>query len=217
MNVTKGQAPASQLDHLVWAAPDLPSAVEHMEALCGVRAAEGGRHPGVGTHNALLSLGPGRYLELVAPDPSQDTLRGFGLLLADLGAPSLLTWSAATADIATTADIARAQGWTCQGPRPMSRALPGGGQLHWQILFITDHPFGHCLPFFIEWEGTSHPSSTTPRAGALASLTLRHPQPDALIGALGALGLAETANTELATEPGLRAEIEGRRGPVILT
>ena len=37
----------------------------------GVRPAAGRRSTVLGTHSALLSLGPTAYLEIVAPDPSQ--------------------------------------------------------------------------------------------------------------------------------------------------
>lgn len=45
----------SRVDHLLYATPDLNRGVEEIEKLIGVRATEGGQHPGRGTRNALPS------------------------------------------------------------------------------------------------------------------------------------------------------------------
>ena len=92
----KGSAEYLQkVDHLVYGTPDLNRGIEEIEKLLGVRATPGGKHPGRGTHNALLGLGPTTYLEIIAPDPEQPqpkTPRPFGL--DGLKQPGLIAWAA---------------------------------------------------------------------------------------------------------------------------
>jgi hypothetical protein len=44
-------------DHLVYAVPDLAVATAELHTKLGVAPTAGGRHEGVGTHNAILALG----------------------------------------------------------------------------------------------------------------------------------------------------------------
>ena len=57
------------LDHLVLAAITLADGIEFVADTTGVVPQPGGKHVAMGTHNALLRLGPRVYLEIIAIDP----------------------------------------------------------------------------------------------------------------------------------------------------
>src|SRR4029453_5954612 len=83
----------SRVDHLVYVTPDLTLGVETAERLFGVRASPGGQHPGEGTRNALIALGPTSYFEIIGPDPGQPTpARGRRFGIDEIKAPRLTTW-----------------------------------------------------------------------------------------------------------------------------
>src|SRR5689334_6927040 len=97
------------LDHLVVAAETLDQGEDYLASLLGTRPRRGGKHVAMGTHNSLLRLGRGSYLELIAIDPGAATParpRWFDLdrpamraLLAQQ--PRLIHWAARTDDIET--------------------------------------------------------------------------------------------------------------------
>ena len=181
------------LDHILWGVPDLDRGIREIAEHTGVRAQAGGRHPGVGTHNALLDLTAGRYFEIIAPDPTQDRFSGFGLLLRDLDEPGLLTWAARTDDLEAVAAGARNAGLEPGEIVAMTRRRPDGEILEWRLMRISGHPWGPLLPFFIEWKGRNHPSRDAPRGCRLQSFVLEHPAAAELRALLLQLGLdAET-------------------------
>lgn len=181
-----GEMPTLELDHLIVAGPDLAGLVAAFAAQTGARAVPGGRHAGQGTHNALVGLGPGRYLELLAPDPEQAD-GDFRAGIAYLGAPALHTWCARAGSADEVAARVVAAGLA---PRrlPMSRRRPDGVTLHWELLFADGHPYGGLVPFFIDWRGSPHPSEQLAPQLAWEGLTLAHPDARGLGRLLAALG-----------------------------
>jgi len=206
------------LDHLLWGVPELEEGRRGAVERTGVLAAVGGRHPGVGTHNALLDLGSDRYLELIAPDPSQAHLAGFGRHLAGIAEPRLVTWCARGDDLEAVAAAARSAGMEPGEVAGMSRRRPDGTLLEWRLLQLEDDE-GGLLPFFIEWGGTEHPSRSAPRGCRLERFTLHHPSPADLRRRLRAVGLdlSDPAVTvEAAPTPRLSALLHTPRGRVEL-
>lgn len=178
-----------QLDHLVYAAPELDSAVDAIEGLLGVRATPGGRHEGVGTHNALVALGEAAYLEIIAPDPSQpspERPRPFGL--DSLATARLVTWAIKAPGIRAAVERARAAGYDPGEVRSMSRATPDGGRLEWQLATPREPVCAGLVPFLIDWGETPSPAATAAPGCRLMALRAEYPNPGALRFYLAAAG-----------------------------
>ena len=203
------------LDHLVYAAPDVAGAADALAAALGVRPATGGRHPALGTHNALLSLGTGRYLEVIGPDPDAPAPgrpRPFGI--DDLDAPRLVTWAMAVTGIEDRVAACRQRGYDPGPVTALQRRAPDGATLSWRLTMPTGAG-GGLVPFLIEWDaGIRHPSLTAPGGVMLAGLRATHPDPASVETALAAVG----AELEVApgTAPRLTAELRGPGGAVTL-
>jgi hypothetical protein len=165
-------------DHILIGAPDLDVGVRWVEERTGVLAKFGGSHPGAGTRNALLSLGTGHYLEIIAPDPAQGNVPD-ERKLRELSSPRIIQWAIHSEDIAAAKSRVEAAGIKTSGPQPGSRQVPDGKLLRWQALRIEQTT--PLVPFFIQWEaGSPHPSSDSPRLGTAKSLHFETPQPDEL-------------------------------------
>jgi hypothetical protein len=168
----------SAFDHILLGARDLDAGIRWVEERTGVRAKFGGSHPVGGTRNALLSLGAGHYLEIIAPDPAQADASDVREL-AELPSPRIIQWAIHTEDIAAVKAMVEAAGIKTVGPKPGSRQRPDGKLLHWQTLGM-EHTTP-LVPFCIQWEaGSPHPSSDSPRLGTVTSLRFETPQPDEL-------------------------------------
>src|SRR5215475_5267946 len=128
---------AVAVDHLLLGISDLDRGIEWVEQRIGVRAAAGGVHPGQGTRNALLSLGSGHYLEIIAPDPAQSAYN-FQIDIRQLVQPRLINFAVSTVDIDGVAAAGRKAGFQLFGPRAGSRQTVDGNMLRWQSLGVLN-------------------------------------------------------------------------------
>lgn len=182
----------SAVDHLLLGVADLDRGIDWVEKRLGIRAAIGGVHPSAGTRNALLSLGAGHYLEIIAPDPAQPAAND-PRHLRDLSGPRLITFAVTTNDIDAIAANARKARLDVSGPHDGARRLPSGGMIRWQTLAVrNDLGAGSIqpVPFFIQWApGSAHPSSDAPKGCVLESLEFGHSDPVRLNLMFEVLGL----------------------------
>jgi hypothetical protein len=203
------------VDHLVYACPDLGPAVERIAALTGVRPAYGGQHPGLGTHNALLSLGPRTYLEVIAPDPAQPRPAGplpFGL--DGVAEPALRGWAAAPDDFDAAVQRSRAAGFDYGPVIAGQRRTAEGHDLAWRMTESSGPGEDGVVPFLIDWGASPHPAGSAPAGVRLAEFVLSSPDPDRVTARLRVLGL--DLPVEGAGRPALRAVLTSPGGESVL-
>ena len=180
-----------RLDHIAVASRDLDKGAAWLRDRLGVTPEGGGRHPLMGTHNRLLSLGPGEYLELIAIDP-------------DAVAPGRPRWFG----LDGFSGPPRVAGWVLRAPD--STPAPAGsawetarrGDLSWRITIAASGLTGGngVGPALIDWGATTHPAERLTEHG------LR-------LGGLRLSGEGAAAAARLADDPRITAEA----GPEVLS
>ena len=155
-----------QLDHLVAAARSLEEGAAWVEAKLGVAMSAIGKHALMGTHNRLLKLDQGRYLEMIAIDPDAPPpgrARWFELDAPAMKArlekgPALIHWVERTEDLETELRAHPAAveilSFT-RGPYRWRMGLPRDGTF----------PANGKAATLIQWEGGLHPWDALPETG----------------------------------------------------
>jgi hypothetical protein len=205
----------AQVDHLVYTTPDLKAGIDAIEKLLGVRATPGGQHPGYGTRNALVALGPETYLEIIGPDPDQPTPDGprrFGI--DSLKSPRLFTWVAKGTDLdQLTAKAARHSvnlGAVIAG----RRQRPDGVLLTWRYTDPNIVVGDRLVPYVIDWGTSPHPALTAAAGATLVGLRAEHPDAARIQTMLRLLDLE--LEVSVGPRPSLIATIVGTKGRVEL-
>ena len=155
-----------QLDHLVVAARTLDEGGAWIESLLGVAPVPGGKHETMGTHNRLLGLGKGVYLEVIAIDPDARPParpRWFSLDTPEMQerleqGPALIHWVVRSDAIEEDAK---------RSPDALEILALSRGPYRWRIAVPRD---GHLpgegrSPTLIQWEGNMHPAANLPASG----------------------------------------------------
>ncbi len=162
-----------ELDHIAISAETLDEGRCFVEDTLGVPMQAGGEHAVFHTHNALLGLEDGLYLEAIAVNP-------------DAPVPDRPRWF----DLDRFMGPPRLTNWICRAPQlsemlteiPVDLGEPVDlerGDLRWRMA-VPDTgilPFDNCAPALIEWKTESHPATRLSQSGVrLRRLVVFHPQ-----------------------------------------
>lgn len=202
-----------KFDHFAVSGRSLEDAVSHVETVLGVAMHRGGRHERFGTHNALLGLGDGLYLEAISidpeaappPDPRWFDLDRFS------GAPRITNWVVSTEDM----------------ERELPRLSVDAGrivdlkrdQLTWKMAVPEDGilPYDGAFPAIIQWTSGRHPSRSLPESGCrLSELVISHPDAEALQECLRSKVADPRVRFEAGPIPAFVAEIKTPSGLKVL-
>lgn len=204
---------AAAFDHFAVAADSLAEGAAWAEAALGLPLAGGGEHALMGTHNRLLSLGAGEYMEVIAVNPAAPPPgrpRWFDLDRF-AGAPRITNWILRCDDLDAALALAPPGTGT---PVDFQR-----GALRWRMAVPDDGilPFGGAFPALIEWQGDRHATEVLPPSGCtLAALEIAHPEAADLSAVLAPLLTDARVRILPGPEKAIRATLDTPAGPRVL-
>lgn len=170
----KPAMPEVGIDHLILGVDDLERGMAEFEKKTGVKPAKGGVHPGRGTQNALVGLGGGRYLEILAPSREPGTQPDGRTAFSTLTPAG---WALHTSDLGGVVTTLRGAAFKVSDPRAGARNRPDGAKLAWQAADVSGAGL-EGAPFFIQWgQGSAHPSGDAPTGCTLVGVRMTEPDP----------------------------------------
>jgi len=132
------------IDHVVIAVADLERAIADFGEL-GFTVVRGGRHAGLGTHNALIAFADGAYFELIAFLVQSSPHPWFAAVAKGGG---LTDFCMQTDDLDGDAASFKRAGANIGEPFAMERERPDGYLVKW-VLAVTQPPSSGAVPFLI--------------------------------------------------------------------
>ena len=160
------------LDHIAISGKTLDEASDHVESSLGVKLQDGGCHDRYGTHNKLLSLANGIYLEAIAINPhvvKPRYPRWFNLDNFN-GKPRITNWICRSENInSDTKNIFFESTEIIKMKR---------NQLQWLMTVPRNGilPFDGAFPAILQWETIPPIANLAPSGCDLRHMTILHPK-----------------------------------------
>lgn len=199
------------VDHIVYAVPNLEQACDELEKGLGIRPVFGGYHQTQGTKNALLNLGNGAYLELLAVDMENKVIpppRWMGVDLIDKA--RITRWALKSQNLESDSTYLQSYNSELGKIQGGQRKTQDGSLLKWQLIMPTSTPMMDVLPFMVDWQESSHhPTDRLAEVCPLLEVKIAHPQAEKIQTIFEQLGV------QLEVKKGaekIEIVLEGRKG-----
>ena len=144
----------TRFDHVVIGVRNIEDAMESFSDL-GFDVVEGGRHPLLGTRNAIVRFGLD-YLELLGVENQLQAQKSgtFGAELVDflVKGSGLVGFVLASNHLEHEAERMQKKEIEYSGPFAMDRERPDGTSIGWRLVVPGLSPWRKPWPFLIEWE-----------------------------------------------------------------
>lgn len=198
------------LDHVVVATNDLDATVAEVAACTGVRPVPGGEHPEMGTRNCLIGLGGDSYVEFIGAAPGSAPAGPRPFHVDEVTAPVAANWAVHTPDPDRTLRAANRNGVPFGELHEGRRRTAEGELIRWRLTQAYAVEPSGLVPFVIDWGAIPSPARTVEPRLELARLSATHSDPEAIRGALRAIGT--DLDIAVGDRPALQFEIRGPKG-----
>ena len=162
-----------ELDHIAVSGRTIEEATEHVESSLGVRLQPGGTHQHYGTHNRLLHLADGIYLEAIAIDKTVQRPpfpRWFDLDNFE-GSPRITNW------ICRSESIKKDLKMLSVNDTEVVQLQRNNLRWLMSVPFSGILPFSGTFPALLQWQTTPHPVENMLNAGCrLKHMMICHPE-----------------------------------------
>jgi len=200
----------------VYAVPNLEEAILEFEKSSGVKPIFGGYHDTQGTKNALVNLSNGAYLELLAIDGSNLSIKGDRWMGVDLiSEPKITRWALKTDNIQEDGKILQSSNPNMGNIKGGQRKMQNGKMLTWELTMPLATPEVEMIPFITDWKNSdAHPTDSLPELCTLIELELTHPEPNLYNDTLLKLGCKE--RVKKGDSPRISIKLKTPKGIIVL-
>ena len=206
-----------KIDHIVYCVPDLKDAITYFTDSLGIIPYIGGKHLLKGTENALINLGNGCYLELLAIDHENknvSTPRWMGIDF--IRGPKITRWAIQSENLNEDQRILKTynpkMGVIEEGQRKTNK----GSLLKWHMTLPLSEPDVELIPFVLSWkESAHHPTDKMKTQCSLQSISF-HTVDEVEHKKRCFQDLSINNKIHLSTKTKITATIEGPKGSIVL-